>query len=297
MKIVFLGTPEAAVPSLEALVEAGHEVVTVVTRPDRRRGRGGELSPSPIKQAAQQLGLPVVHRLSDLEGLDADLGVVVAYGALLPGSLLERLPMVNVHFSLLPRWRGAAPVERALLAGDDETGVCLMGLEETLDTGPIYATAKTSIGEKTVHELLHELAELGAELLVATLASEGGLGEGTPQHGEATYAKKLTTEDFRLLPSSSAAYLSRQVRLGRAFTFIGGRRIRVLSAHVVNGVSVAPGQLALLDTSPLLGSTDGALQLQWVQEEGKRRSEASEWWRGARLNRESTSWGEEALSL
>jgi len=297
VRIVFLGTPEAAVPPLNALVEAGHEIVTVVTRPDRRRGRGGELSPSPIKQAATKLCLPVVHRLRDLDGLDADLGVVVAYGAMLPMSLLERLPMVNVHFSLLPRWRGAAPVERALLAGDDETGVCLMELEETLDTGPIYATAKTTIGNKTAHELLEELAQLGAALLVGTLAREGGLGEGVPQRGEATYATKLTTEDFMLLPSNDAAYLSRQVRLGRAFTFIGGRRLRILSAHVVNNVSVAPGQLALLDAAPVLGSADGALQLQRVQEEGKRPTEAREWWRGARLDHESTLWGEEALSL
>lgn len=284
-------------PTLEALVDAGHEIVRVVTRPDRRRGRGSEMTPSPVKKAALARGLAVVHRLGDIEDVDIDLGVVVAYGALVPSRLLERVPMVNVHFSLLPRWRGAAPVERAILAGDDETGVCLMGLEVTLDTGPLYATATTSIGEKTLDDLLEELSYRGAELLVATLAREGGLGSGEPQRGDVSYAEKLTSEDFRLRSSTTAAMLARQVRLGRAFTFVGGRRFRILAARVVNDVTIDPGRLGLLDDMPLLGSAEGALQLELVQEEGKRATAANEWWRGARLDLESTKWGEEPFSL
>ena len=136
MRLVFLGTPEAAVPTLEAVVDAGHEVVLVVTRPDRRRGRGSELTPSPVKAAALRLGLSVTHRLADVADVDADRAVVVAYGAIIPETLLKKTPMLNVHFSLLPRWRGAAPVQRAILAGDEETGVSIISLEATLDTGP-----------------------------------------------------------------------------------------------------------------------------------------------------------------
>ena len=138
-----------AVPPLRALVAGGWDVAAVVTRADARRGRGSGLSPSPVKAAAEELGLPVVHRVEEVLDLDADLGVVVAYGALVRRPVLERLPMVNLHFSLLPRWRGAAPVERALLAGDRETGVCLMQLEEGLDTGPVFACRTVAIGART----------------------------------------------------------------------------------------------------------------------------------------------------
>lgn len=130
MRLVFLGTPEAAVPSLRALVEAGHDVVLVITRPDRRRGRGSALSPSPVKVAATQLGLAVSHRLGDVNDIRVERGVVVAYGAIIPQLVLDRVPMLNVHFSLLPRWRGAAPVQRAILAGDEETGVSIISLKQ-----------------------------------------------------------------------------------------------------------------------------------------------------------------------
>lgn len=138
MRLAYFGTPEMAVPPLQALVAAGHDVALVVTRVDKRRGRGSELSPSPVKAAALELGLPVSHSVDDVLGRDIELGVVVAFGQLIKPHVLTEVPMVNMHFSLLPRWRGAAPVERALLAGDTETGVCLMQLEEGLDTGPIY---------------------------------------------------------------------------------------------------------------------------------------------------------------
>ena len=153
MRLVYLGTPEAAVPPLRALVDAGHEVALVVTQPDKRRSRGGRSDPSPVKAAALELGLPLVtpekarEVVDDVAASGAEAGVVVAFGQLLPTALLEALPLgfVNVHFSLLPRWRGAAPVERALLAGDEETGVCLMQIEAGLDTGPVFACDRVPI--------------------------------------------------------------------------------------------------------------------------------------------------------
>ncbi len=152
MRIVYCGTPEDAVPPLRALHDAGHDVALVVTQPDRRRGRGGGAEPSPVEREAERLGLEVRtperarELVDEIAGLDADLGVVVAFGQLLPRPLLDatRLGFVNLHFSLLPRWRGAAPVERAVLAGDDETGVCVMHLDEGLDTGPVYDCARTA---------------------------------------------------------------------------------------------------------------------------------------------------------
>ncbi len=180
MRLVYLGTPEMAVPPLRALVEAGHDVVLVVTRDDKRRGRGSGTSPSPVKAAALELGLPVSHSVDDClaavtEG-GAELGVVVAFGQIIKPHVLAVLPMVNLHFSLLPRWRGAAPVERALLAGDEVTGVCVMALEEGLDTGGVYARREVPIGpETTAAELRTELVDVGTELLVETLGSRRAL--------------------------------------------------------------------------------------------------------------------------
>src|SRR3954463_13470758 len=162
MRLIYLGTPAAAIPPLRALVEAGHEIAFVVTQPDRRRSRGSGSDPSPVRRAADELGLdvrtPVKAReiVDDARASGAQLGVVVAFGQLLPPPLLDALPLgfVNLHFSLLPRWRGAAPVDGALLAGDRETGVCLMQLEAGLDTGPVYATARVPIGgRETAGEL------------------------------------------------------------------------------------------------------------------------------------------------
>src|SRR6202521_2267004 len=171
-RLVFLGTPEAAVEPLRTLVRAGHDVGLVVSRPDKRRGRGSALVPSPLKVAAAQLGLEVADSLDAVVGAGAELGVVVAYGRIIPASVLERLPMVNLHFSLLPRWRGAAPVERAILEGDAETGVCLMAVEKGLDTGPIYAVGDTTIDEtESADELRARLVEIGCRLLIDNLSN------------------------------------------------------------------------------------------------------------------------------
>ena len=178
MRLVFLGTPVDAVAPLRAVVEAGHEVALVLTQPDRRRSRGGGDDPSPVKQAATELGIPVLtptrarKAIADVAATGAQLGVVVGFGQLLPPAFLDALPhgFVNLHYSLLPRWRGAAPVERAILAGDTETGVCLMRIEEGLDTGGIYASVSTPIEpEETAGELRARLTALGTRLLVEHL--------------------------------------------------------------------------------------------------------------------------------
>jgi methionyl-tRNA formyltransferase len=290
MRLAFLGTPEVAVPSLRALVDAGHEIVIVITRPDRRRGRGGVLSPSPVKAEALALGLRVAHHVSDLEGLELERGVVVAYGAMIPAAVLERIPMLNVHFSLLPRWRGAAPVERAILAGDEETGVGVMSLEATLDTGPVHLERRVAVGNKTSSELMSELADVGAAALVEVLGSPALLEHPVPQEGPATYAEKLTKETFRLDPAMSQCDVLATVRLGRAFTFIGARRIRVLSAHAVAPIDKPAGSLALVDGSVCLVASDGAIALDEVQPEGSRPMAASAWWGGARISEGDQQW-------
>ena len=192
-RLVFLGTPEAAVEPLRTLVRAGHDVALVVTRPDKRRGRGGALVPSPVKAAATELGLAVTDSLDDALDVGAELGVVVAYGRIIPVAVLDRLPMVNLHFSLLPRWRGAAPVERAILEDDAETGVCLMAVEAGLDTGGIYAEVATPIGEdETAEELRARLVVLGCGLLDEHLArGRAGLPLPRDQAGTPSYAEKI----------------------------------------------------------------------------------------------------------
>jgi len=290
VRLVFLGTPRAAVPTLEALVREGHDVVLVVTRPDKKRGRGSSLSPSPVKEAAMKLGLNVTHDLSHVASVGAELGVVVAYGRIIPAELLAQVPMVNVHFSLLPRWRGAAPVERAILAGDTETGVDIMAVDIELDTGDIFAEARTIIGSKTSEALTSELSELGADLLVTTLASAEGLQNPTPQRGEPTYAEKLSKSDFFVSPSADAAFCERQVRLGRAFTFVEGKRLRLLAA-MASPVSGEPGVIFQDASGVRLGTSQGTLELHTVQPEGSKAMPAKAWWAGARLESGVATWG------
>jgi methionyl-tRNA formyltransferase len=290
MRLAFLGTPDAAVASLRALVDAGHDVAVVITRPDRRRGRGGALSPSPVKAAALELGLRVGHRLSDLDDLDIERGVVVAYGAMIPGAVLERLPMLNVHFSVLPRWRGAAPVERAILAGDETTGVSVMSLEVALDTGPVHLERRTEVGDKTAGELTAELSRLGALCLIEVLASPELLAHPKPQRGEPTYAEKLTTETFHLVPTMSPELLMRTVRLERAFAFVNERRLRVLRAHAVPAGHQSPGSLCVVDGALWLVGDGGAIAVDEVQPEGARPMTAAAWLAGARLDVASARW-------
>ena len=267
-------------PPLRALVEAGHHVRLVLTRPDRRRGRGAGPSPSPVKAEAEALGLRVTHDLDAVVGAGAELGVVVAYGRLVPETVLERLPMLNLHLSLLPRWRGAAPVERAILAGDEVTGVCVMALEATLDTGPVYAREEVAIAPgEHVGVLRDRLVELGAHVLVDVLA--GPLPEPEPQRGQPTYAEKITPADLRLTWTRPATELVRVVRLDRAWTTWRGRRLLVLDAEEAAApeVPVAPGTLV----GTIVATGEGALGLIRVQPEGRAPMPAAEWRRGVRL--------------
>ena len=233
MKLVYLGTPHMAVPPLEALVEAGHDIALVVTGADKRRGRGSGTSPSPVKAAAERLGLPVTHDVDDVVAVGAELGVVVAFGKIIRPHVLAELQMINLHFSLLPRWRGAAPVERALLAGDETTGVCVMALEEGLDTGGVYARVEVPIGPTaTASDLRVELVDVGSRLLVDTLAA--GLGVAEPQVGTPTYASKIDPAELRIDWVQPVASIDRLIRLGGAWTTFRGARVKIHEAELVD---------------------------------------------------------------
>jgi methionyl-tRNA formyltransferase len=291
IRVVYFGTPADAVPPLDALVSAGHDVALVVTQPDRRRSRGTGNDPSPVKQAALERGIPVLtpeksrEVVDDVRASRAELGVVVAFGQLLPVSLLEALPhgFVNVHFSLLPRWRGAAPVERAILAGDDETGVCLMEVEAGLDTGPVYACARVPIAPaETAGELHARLVDAACTLLVDRLA-DVLTTTPEPQSGEATYAEKLTVDEFRLDPARPASDLARVVRAGNprpgAWFSVHGKRVKVWRAHEQPDDAPAPREI---DARGVLGTARGGLALDEVQPEGKRAMGATAWRAGLR---------------
>jgi methionyl-tRNA formyltransferase len=277
-RLVYLGTPEIAVPPLRALHGAGFPIELVVTGADKRRGRGSGVAPSPVKAAALELGLPVSHTVEDVLDTGGDLGVVVAYGRLIKTPVLERMPMLNLHFSALPRWRGAAPVERAILAGDASTDVCVMQVVEALDEGGVVERRTIQIGdEESLDELRARLAEVGAELLVETLASD--LGPAVPQVGESTYARKIDPAELHLDWSRPAAELARVVRLGGAWTELRGERFKVRRARAVAADGLAPGELA----GTAVGTGEGALELLEVQPAGKAATRAADWARGARL--------------
>jgi methionyl-tRNA formyltransferase len=230
--------------------------------------------------AAFDLGLAVTERIDDVIDAGAELGVVVAFGRLIRPHILAALPMVNLHFSLLPRWRGAAPVERAILAGDTETGACLMRLEEGLDTGPIHGCRKVPIGpEETADQLRAALVEEGTDLLLEQLRD--GLTPPVPQQGTPTYAPKIEPSELRLDWSRPAADLHRVVRIGRAWTTFRARRLRVLRTSVValpSGQPLGPGELVRFT---VVTGQDG-LELLQVQPEGKLPMPAREWHNGAR---------------
>ena len=254
----------------------------VVSRPDTRRGRGNTLSPSPVKAVALELGLPVTDDLDAVLDAGIELGVVVAYGRIIPRRVLEAVPMVNLHFSLLPRWRGAAPVERALLAGDATTGVCLMEVAEGLDTGAVYAVEETPIaGDDTLASLRGRLVEMGTRMVVDALTE--GLGAPAPQTGEPTYAAKIDPGELALDWSRPAVELDRLVRLGGAWTPFRGKRLKVWKADLLDDaerpeglVGAAPGTL----DGTVVAAGSGALRLVEVQPEGKGRQDAVAWRNG-----------------
>lgn len=311
MRVIFAGTPEVAVPSLEALLASRHEVVAVVTRPDAPAGRGRTLRPSPVREVAERAGVEVLTpaRPSEPEFIDRlrelapDACPVVAYGALVPQAALDipRHGWINLHFSLLPRWRGAAPVQRAVMAGDATTGACTFVLEAGLDTGPVIGVEETPIGEhETSGDLLARLAVSGASLLVESLdALEDGTAVLTPQpESGVTLAPKLTIDDARVAWVDSAAALDRQIRgctpAPGAWTTFREQRLKIVSArHGSPADSASPGigDAALDAPGTLLPSKrevhvvtgDGLIELVTVQPHGKKAMAASDWARGVRI--------------
>jgi methionyl-tRNA formyltransferase len=254
LKIVFMGTPDFAVPALDALVAAGHDVVAAYSQPPRPGGRRGrELTPSPVQARAEALGIAVrtptslrnAEAQAEFAELNADIAVVAAYGLILPQAVLDAPAhgCLNVHASLLPRWRGAAPIQRAILAGDEETGVCIMRMEAGLDTGPVLLKGRTPVGGKTAGELTSELAAMGAGLMVEVLADVSAYPP-RPQPDEGVhYAKKIDKTEMRLDFSQPAEQVERQVQAFNppgAYVEANGERIRILAADIVAG-NAAPG--------------------------------------------------------
>ena len=271
-------------PALHALAAAGFEIPVVVTGAPRRRTRRGSDTPSRVAAAAAELGLPVSYDAADLACCGADCAVAVAYGRLVGEDVLASTPMLNLHFSLLPRWRGAAPVERALLAGDEITGVCLMALEPTLDTGPVYWRHELPIGPAdTAASLRNRLAREGARRLAASLRA--GLGVPAAQHGEPTYARKLTSADRRIDWTRPAACIDRQIRAGGAWTTLDGRRL-VIRAAVPLPVAAPSGPDHALPGTLVYDTVvtgDDLLRLRAVQPAGRSQVDAQAWLHGARL--------------
>ena len=274
-RVAYIGTPAIAVDPLLKLVEEGYEIPLVVTGPDKRRGRGSSTSPSDVKREAERLGLSVSSNIDDLVSIDVDLAIVVAFGQLIPKHILDHVQMINIHFSLLPRWRGAAPLERAILAGDTKTGVCIMELEETLDTGGIYRCVEIPIGpNQTLEELREKSVSEGVDLLLQSL--EEGLGSPTPQLGEPSYAHKISNSELEIDWGLSSEEILRLVRLGRAWTTVSGSRLRIHSAKIGSLTNLEIGQRKGLS----VGSCDGTVELLEVQPEGRKKMLAEDWMNG-----------------
>jgi methionyl-tRNA formyltransferase len=295
LRIVFAGSPAAAVPSLTALIAGPHEIVAVVTREDSRQGRKRVLTPTPIAQIAVAAGIPVVraNRLApvvdDLVALKADLGVIVAYGGLIREPLLSapRLGWINLHFSLLPRWRGAAPVQRAIMAGDSETGATVFQLVPELDAGPVFAVERQAIGgNQTAGHLLEVLAESGAQLLAGVVdALAAGTARSAEQVGNPTLAPKLTLADGLIDWSRDAVTIDARIRgvtpEPGAFTLIDDERLKVLSAAIAHDeAGIAPGRIEGRGGRVVVGTATDAIELLRVHPSGKREMPAGDWWRG-----------------
>ncbi len=294
MRVVFMGTPSFAVPSLEHLA-AEHEVVLVLTRPDAVRSRGKRLEPSPVKEAAQALGLPVLETkritpevLEALGAARADVFCVAAFGCILPDAVLTMAPLgcVNVHASLLPRWRGAAPIQRSILAGDEETGVSIMRIGHGVDTGAYCAQASCGVAGKTADELTAELSELGAALLCRVLPTlADGTAVWTEQDEEGvTHAAKIEKSEMRLDPVDTALANLRRVLASSdaapARCIAAGRPVRVLRARLApegEAADLPSGALAVAGKRVLLGCADGALELVELKPDGKRAMDAAAW--------------------
>ncbi|MEU7470924.1 methionyl-tRNA formyltransferase [Streptomyces sp. NPDC044984] len=302
MKLVFAGTPEVAVPALDALLASGrHEVAAVVTRPDAPAGRGRRLVASPVAERAEEAGIEVLKPakprdpefLARLEEIAPDCCPVVAYGALLPRAALD-IPArgwVNLHFSLLPAWRGAAPVQHAIMAGDEITGAATFLIEEGLDSGPVYGTVTEEIRPTdTSGDLLTRLAFAGAGLLAATMDGiEDGTLKAVPQPADGvSLAPKVTVEDARVDWGTPALRVDRVVRgctpAPGAWTTFRGERLKIVQAAPVPDLTdLAPGQLSVGKNNVYVGTGSYAVELLWVQAQGKKPMRAADWARGVRI--------------
>ena len=289
-RLAFMGTPDFAVAPLEALIAAGHDIAAVYCQPPRQAGRGHKLQPSPVQRRAEEAGLAIRHpaKLTQEEcaaftALDLDIAVVAAYGLLLPQAALDapRFGCINIHASLLPRWRGAAPIERAILAGDSETGVTIMRMEKGLDTGPMLLAERVPVApHATAAGLRGDLAALGARLVVRALdAIETLKPQPQPEDG-VTYAKKLTREEERIDWAKPARALERQVRALPSWFEAKGERIKLLGASSAEGHG-APG--TVLDGVPTIACGEGALKLLQLQRPGRGAVEADAFLRGFAL--------------
>lgn len=303
MRLVFAGTPEVAVPALDALVASHHDVVAVVTRPDAPAGRGRRLTPSPVALRAEELGLEVLKpghpRDADFQARLSELAPeacpVVAYGALLPQSALD-IPThgwINLHFSLLPAWRGAAPVNAAVAAGDEVTGATTFLLDEGMDTGPVLGTMTETVRPRdTAGDLLGRLAVSGAGLLAATLDGiESGELRAVPQPADgASHAPKLTVDDARVRWSDPALAVDRHIRsvtpAPGAWTTLGGERVKIGSARPAEDAptDLGPGRISWDKRSFLVGTATVPMAIETIQPPGKKMMNALDWVRGARLD-------------
>lgn len=295
MRVVFMGTPEFSVPALQALVGAGHDVAAVYTQPPRPAGRGQQVRPSPVQAAAEALGLPVRHPASlkgadaqaEFAALGADVAVVVAYGLILPQPVLDapRHGCLNIHASLLPRWRGAAPIHRAVMAGDAETGVCIMQMEAGLDTGPVLLRAATPIGAQDTTADLHDrLAAMGGALIVQALGRLGELvAQPQPDDG-VTYARKIDKAEARVDWARPAPEVARLIRglspFPGAWCTMGGERLKLLRAVAVEDAGRAEPGTRLPGDGLRVACGGGAVDILHVQREGKRALPVAEALRG-----------------
>lgn len=294
MRIIFMGTPEFSVPVLDALVAVGHDIAAVYTQPPRPAGRGKKDRPQAVHARAEVLGLPVRHPVSlrnaeaqtEFAALEADIAVVVAYGLILPEPVLDapRLGCLNIHASLLPRWRGAAPIHRAIIAGDTQTGVCIMQMEAGLDTGPVLLREAVDIApDETTGDLHDRLSTLGARLVVAALNSLPDLvPQAQPEEG-VTYASKIDKSEARVNWHQPAMTVARQINglspFPGAWCDVAGERVKLLGAVVANG-NAAPGTVLSGFT---IACADGAVTVTKAQREGKRALPAAEVLRGLDL--------------
>ncbi|WP_281640242.1 methionyl-tRNA formyltransferase [Aurantimicrobium minutum] len=297
MKIIFAGTPEAAVPTLEALISSDFEVVAVLTRPDAPQGRKRILTPSPVAQVAIAQSIPVIYanRIDDkvqkaIEDSEADLGVVVAYGALLPQQTLDsvKLGWINLHFSTLPHWRGAAPVQWQVISGASQAGSSVFQLVQELDAGDVYDSREWPIlPDETAGELLTRLSVLGARQVLDVVRSiDTRFAEPKPQIGESTYARKLSLEDGHLNLSQDSAFVYNQFRgvtpEPGAFVLFGDERLKIIEARLGTDEEVVPSAITSVSKKLYLGCVTGSLELISVQPAGKQGMSAMDWFRGLR---------------